>query len=294
MAAGPVNAMLNYGYTLGESVARHACQIVGLDPALGVMHTDKPHRDSLALDLLEALRPTIDRTALQLLASRRFCYLNFTGTPQGQVRLTETVTYPLAASMPAWVGMLAHIVERVAHDLTGSAPSSVSARTPLIRGGPIAANRKPTSRRIAKPATHPAPTSSCRDGGTALAEQARELGPACWVPERAQHATQRAEHGPASRPRTSQTTGIDPTQTATSRQKRSAQPPHRTSLTRRLGPGALWSPARPKPVRGRRRASARLRILGHNRRRDRAQRQRRRTGADGQVNTPCPTLFSAL
>lgn len=214
MAAGPVNAMLNYGYTLGESVARHACQIVGLDPALGVMHTDKPHRDSLALDLLEALRPTIDRTVLQLLASRRFRYLNFTGTRQGQVRLTETATHPLAASMPAWAGMLAHIVERVAHDLTGSDPGSVSARTPLTRGGPIAANRKPTSRRIAKPATHPALASSCPDCGTALAEQARELGPACWVLERARHATQRAEHGRASRSRTSQTAGIDPTQTA--------------------------------------------------------------------------------
>lgn len=105
-AADPVNAMLNYGYTLGESVARHACQVVGLDPALGVMHTDKPHRDSLALDLLETLRPTIDRSVLHLLAVRHFRYLDFTQTPQGQVRLTETVTHALAASMPAWAGTL--------------------------------------------------------------------------------------------------------------------------------------------------------------------------------------------
>ena len=220
-AADPVNALLNYAYTLGESVTRHACQIVGLDPALGVMHTDKPHRDSLALDILETLRPTIDRTVLQLLAARHFRYLDFTQTPQGQVRLTEAVTHPLAASMPAWAAAVGPIVESVSRNLAQAAPGNVTGRTPLTRAGHTAANRKPFSRRTAAPASPPTAPATCRDCGTALAAHADKLCPSCWIPERARLATARAARGRASRNFTRQTTGQDPTQTVAARQKRS-------------------------------------------------------------------------
>jgi len=102
-AADPVNAILNYAYALGESIVRHACHTVGLDPALGVMHADKKHRDSMALDILEPLRPVIDNDILRLLRARRFRRLDFTETADGQCRLTESVTQPSDHSPPCLV-----------------------------------------------------------------------------------------------------------------------------------------------------------------------------------------------
>src|SRR5207248_2932970 len=54
-----VNAALSLGYTLllGEAVA--ALAAAGLDPAIGLLHTDADRRPSLALDLVEEFRPLI-------------------------------------------------------------------------------------------------------------------------------------------------------------------------------------------------------------------------------------------
>jgi CRISPR-associated endonuclease Cas1 len=54
-----VNAALSYGYTLllGEAVA--ALAAAGLDPAIGLLHTDADRRPSLALDLIEEFRPLV-------------------------------------------------------------------------------------------------------------------------------------------------------------------------------------------------------------------------------------------
>ena len=43
-----------------ESEARLAAAALGLDPGLGVLHVDSGSRDSLALDLLEPVRPQVD------------------------------------------------------------------------------------------------------------------------------------------------------------------------------------------------------------------------------------------
>src|SRR5258708_29021448 len=60
LAANPANAMLNYLYALLESEARLAASALGLDPGLGVLHVDTRARDSLACDLMEAIRPGVD------------------------------------------------------------------------------------------------------------------------------------------------------------------------------------------------------------------------------------------
>jgi CRISP-associated protein Cas1 len=54
-----VNAALSFGYTilLGEAVA--ALAAAGLDPAIGLLHTDADRQPSLALDLIEQFRPLI-------------------------------------------------------------------------------------------------------------------------------------------------------------------------------------------------------------------------------------------
>ena len=58
----PVNAMLSFAYTLLGNEIAGALETVGLDPAVGYLHTMRPGRASLALDLLEELRaPLADR-----------------------------------------------------------------------------------------------------------------------------------------------------------------------------------------------------------------------------------------
>lgn len=65
-AATPINATLNYAYALAEAECRLALLAVGLDPGLGIMHADAKGRDSLALDIIEPLRPIVDRDILDL------------------------------------------------------------------------------------------------------------------------------------------------------------------------------------------------------------------------------------
>jgi CRISPR-associated protein Cas1 len=56
----PVNVSLSLSYTLCYQEAVNAIKTVGLDPALGCLHEPYYHRDSLACDLMEPLRPLVD------------------------------------------------------------------------------------------------------------------------------------------------------------------------------------------------------------------------------------------
>jgi CRISPR-associated endonuclease Cas1 len=83
LAANPANAILNYLYALLEGEATLAARIAGLDPGLGVMHADQAHRDSLAADLMEPIRPLVDTYAIDLLTSRPFAARDFFETSTG-------------------------------------------------------------------------------------------------------------------------------------------------------------------------------------------------------------------
>jgi CRISPR-associated protein Cas1 len=66
----PVNAVLSLGYTLLHFEAVQACHMSGLDPYLGVFHDLAYNRESLALDLIEPLRPRFDHLVWRLFAER--------------------------------------------------------------------------------------------------------------------------------------------------------------------------------------------------------------------------------
>ena len=66
----PVNACLSLGYTLLYHDAAHACHIAGLDTMLGFYHDISFGRESLACDLMEPLRPLIDRWVWWLFRDR--------------------------------------------------------------------------------------------------------------------------------------------------------------------------------------------------------------------------------
>jgi len=63
-----VNCLLSFIYTLLMHDVRSALESVGLDPAVGFLHRDRPGRSSLALDLMEEFRSVLaDRLALSLI-----------------------------------------------------------------------------------------------------------------------------------------------------------------------------------------------------------------------------------
>lgn len=85
-----VNALLSFLYTLLTHDCRSALESVGLDPAVGFLHRDRPGRPSLALDLLEEFRPVMaDRLALSLINRRQLGERDFVRLDNGAVLLKE-------------------------------------------------------------------------------------------------------------------------------------------------------------------------------------------------------------
>lgn len=62
-----LNALLSFGYALITSDCVSACQAASLDPYIGFLHEERPGRPSLALDLVEELRPFVDRFVFTLI-----------------------------------------------------------------------------------------------------------------------------------------------------------------------------------------------------------------------------------
>jgi len=86
----PVNALLSFLYTLLVHECVGALESVGLDPAVGYLHTDRPGRPSLALDLAEEFRaPFADRLALSLINRRQLQSKHFERTASGAVWLND-------------------------------------------------------------------------------------------------------------------------------------------------------------------------------------------------------------
>ena len=85
-----VNAMLSFVYTLLTGMVASALETVGLDPYLGFMHADRPGRVSLALDLIEELRPVLaDRFVLALINRKMITGKDFTKKEDGAVLMSD-------------------------------------------------------------------------------------------------------------------------------------------------------------------------------------------------------------
>lgn len=84
------NALLSLFYTLLVHECRAALETVGLDPAVGFLHRDRPGRPSLALDLMEELRPYLgDRMVLSVINRKQISNSDFVKNENGAVYLTS-------------------------------------------------------------------------------------------------------------------------------------------------------------------------------------------------------------
>lgn len=120
-----VNALLSFTYTLLVHDCRSALEGVGLDPCVGFLHTDRPGRPSLALDMMEEFRACLaDRLVLSLINRRQIRPADFRDAGSGAIMMTddarkeiltswqkrkqEEITHPWLGEKVA-VGLLPHI-----------------------------------------------------------------------------------------------------------------------------------------------------------------------------------------
>lgn len=85
-----VNAMLSFAYTLIANDITAALETVGLDPYVGFLHTLRPGRTSLALDMMEELRAYLgDRFVLSLINRRQITSKDFLYQGENGIVMTD-------------------------------------------------------------------------------------------------------------------------------------------------------------------------------------------------------------
>lgn len=120
-----INAMLSFVYTLLTNSITSALECVGLDPCVGYLHTERPGRVSLSLDLIEELRAVMaDRFVLSLVNKKIVSGKNFTKKENGAVlmdddlrkklltewqnRKKDVITHPYLGEKVEW-GMVPYV-----------------------------------------------------------------------------------------------------------------------------------------------------------------------------------------
>lgn len=120
-----MNALMSFAYTLLTNDCASALEGVGLDAYIGFLHRDRPGRASLALDLMEELRPIMaDRFVLTLVNNRVVNGTDFFERENGGILMTdesrkkiliawqekkkETITHPYLKEKMPW-GLVPHI-----------------------------------------------------------------------------------------------------------------------------------------------------------------------------------------
>lgn len=85
-----INCLLSFIYTLVLHDVRSALESVGLDPAVGFLHRDRPGRPGLALDIMEEFRPFLaDRLILSLINLRQVQKKGFKKADSGAVLMND-------------------------------------------------------------------------------------------------------------------------------------------------------------------------------------------------------------
>jgi CRISPR-associated endonuclease Cas1 len=146
LAVNPSNALPNYVNAIAESECRLAAVACGLDPGLGFIHTDTANRDSLALDLIETVRPAVEAWLLQWLLAEPLRRSDFAEHPDGNCRISSGLCSKLSETAPTWGKLVAPWAEYVARMLWATARRTSSAnafKTPLTQNHRRAAKGAP-------------------------------------------------------------------------------------------------------------------------------------------------------
>jgi CRISPR-associated endonuclease Cas1 len=136
-SVNPANSLLNYVNAVAESECRLAACACGLDPGIGFVHTDTANRDSLALDLIETIRPSIEAWLLNWLMEEPLRRSDFSEAPDGNCRISSDLCSKLSETAPTWGKLVAPWAEYVAHTLWSNSASRARSldafKTPLTQ-----------------------------------------------------------------------------------------------------------------------------------------------------------------
>ncbi|MGE0384356.1 MAG: type I-C CRISPR-associated endonuclease Cas1c [Gammaproteobacteria bacterium] len=83
------NAVLSFLYAMLTTDCRSASEAAGLDPQVGFLHALRPGRPALALDLMEELRPLVDRIVITLVNRQQLAPTDFDMREGGGVMLRD-------------------------------------------------------------------------------------------------------------------------------------------------------------------------------------------------------------
>ncbi len=188
-ATSPINSMRNYVLAMATAEARLALLAHGLDPTLGVLHSDQRNRDSLALDAVEGVRADVDAFLLDLLEDREFTARDFGELPNGVCRIAAPLTHELALTMPHWRECLRPIAAGLAQTfrdaLAGKAGRSAipaSKRSPLAATPRKASQLRPYAAkawRASRPEALAAKPTACASCGQPVLKRRRRYCEAC-------------------------------------------------------------------------------------------------------------------
>ncbi len=88
-ASDEINAMLNYGYAVLETLVRKAINITGLDMQIGFLHEINNSKTPLVYDLQELYRWLVDLSVIQVLEDKKLKKSDFIVTENYNIRLRE-------------------------------------------------------------------------------------------------------------------------------------------------------------------------------------------------------------
>jgi hypothetical protein len=100
--------IVNYAYAILETESTITMHTHGFDPGVGILHTDKRYRGSLAHDVMEPIRPLVDGMVLDLLADRALERGDVYETREGVCRLGPSMARRLVQWAPTLRPALEH------------------------------------------------------------------------------------------------------------------------------------------------------------------------------------------
>ncbi|QKR98699.1 CRISPR-associated endonuclease Cas1 [Sphingomonas sp. CL5.1] len=95
-ASHPVNAMLNYAYTVKLAQLQIAAIADGYDPTLGIMHNSNKGSPAWVLDMIELERAAVDAVILQFMRDQSFAPADFVIRKDGVCRLSPQLARALS------------------------------------------------------------------------------------------------------------------------------------------------------------------------------------------------------
>jgi CRISPR-associated endonuclease Cas1 len=178
-AANPANAMLNLLYTVLEAETRLTIAALGLDPGLGLLHIDSATRDSLACDLMEPIRPSVDAFLIDWIRRSPMKRESFFELRDGTCRLMPALVSRLAETALKWRTEVAPFAEWFAQAVCSTSPDSTlrGPRTRLTRRFWRESMRRDS---IISKTMVPEPQSVCHRCGAAVSQR-RSHCKACAV-----------------------------------------------------------------------------------------------------------------